>query len=71
MLKYEIGQKVWLVHFNEIIFREITGMHAIINGKSIHRFYNFNAESNQDEHRLFPTKQNLLDHLSNTAEEEG
>lgn len=75
MLKYEIGQSVWFIKNNIIRKSEIRSKKFYIFGdKSPEISYELlldNEWNSFPEKRLFSSKQALLDHLSETAEEDG
>lgn len=80
MLKYEIGQKVWLIYEDEIRHGIVTYRHFSEDGTEKSKKYalgnlykrpDYLTIGIKNEALLFETKQDLLEHLSKTAEEEG
>jgi hypothetical protein len=73
MLKYEIGQEVWFINPKGKVGKSeiIVKTYYLRRGDKEYKEYEISGYDHKyNEDRLFASKQALLDHLSETAEEE-
>lgn len=71
MFKYEIGQKVWLICDNKINHGTIKEKIYLKNEEEEKITYYVMPHGWFNHDRVFISKQDLLDHLSKTADGEG